>query len=107
MVRFSIGSIENSTGQLQPSQAGVVVVVLVVAVVVSTSWTLEELDTELVEGGSTADVWLAELEADNATDKVLDDVGATVTVTGNLKLEDECEEHGTEEEEELDDSVAV
>ena len=98
---------ENSTGQLHPSHAGVVVVVVVVTVVVSTTSTLEELDTELMEGGCTADFWLPELVADKATDNVLDEDGATETVTGNLKLDDEYDEHETDADDELDDTVAV
>ena len=45
-VRFSDGSSKYSKGQLQPSQSGAIVAVVVISVVVSV-----ELDTEHVEIG--------------------------------------------------------
>ena len=97
---------ENSAGQLQPSQGGAVVVVVVVRVVVSVNSTLDELDKELVDTGSTADFLLSELDTDKATDSVLEDDGATVTFTGSLKLDDENTEQAIDDEE-LDDTVAL
>ena len=47
------------------------------------------------------------LDADKPTDMVLEEDGATVTFTGNLKLDDGCEEQDDDEEDELEETVAV
>ena len=93
-VRFSDGSSKYSKGQLQPSQSGTIVAVVVISVVVSI-----ELDTEHVEIGLIEE--LTAFEEDIVGESFIEDDGATET--DNMQLEDFDEE----DDDELEETVAV